>query len=113
MIIIYHKPKCRIAGKCIKLLETKFNGQHDIRYEGLALSEEKLKEILKLLNYRPIDIIKTSQIIWKTLLRNLDFTDEELIKIILQYPSLLKNPIIINGNKAIIGRPPEVILDIL
>ena len=113
MIIIYHHPKCRLTTKCVKLLETNFKDQYNIQHESLDLTEEKLKEVLQLLKCKPIDLIKIGQPIWKTLLKYLDFTDNELIKVILQYPILLKSPIIINGNKAVIGRPPEKILDII
>lgn len=113
MIIIYHHPKCKATKKCIKVLETTFAEEHNVQHEGMDISEEKLKEIMKILNCTPVELIKTGEKIWKTLLKYLSFTDEELIKILLQYPILLKSPIIINGNKAVIGRPPELILDVL
>lgn len=113
MIVIYHNPKCKIAGKCINILETRNFNPSRIKHEDLALTEEKLKKILNLLNFRPIEIIRTRHFLWKSLFKNLNFTDEELIKVILQYPGLMKNPIIINGNKAVIGNPPETILDII
>lgn len=94
-------------------MQTNNHNNHEIKHENLRLTEEKLKEILTLLNCKPIRLIKKGEIIWKTLLKHLDFTDDELIKIILKYPVILKSPIIINGNKAVIGRPPELILDII
>ena len=113
MIIIYHNPICLNANRCIKILETNFKEDHEIKRESLELTEEKLKEILNLLKCKPIDIIRTNQEIWKTLFKFLSFSDDELIKIMLKFPILIKGPIVINGNKAIIGRPPELILDIL
>ncbi|MCH7525584.1 MAG: arsenate reductase [Bacteroidetes bacterium] len=113
MIVIYHNPKCKIAGKCINILETRNVDQSRIKHEDLVLTEEKLRKILSLLNYNPIDIIRKRHFLWKSLLKNLNFTDDELIKVILQYPKLMKNPIVINGNKAVIGNPPETILDII
>jgi len=97
----------------VKLLEANFENEYDIKHEGLDLSEEKFLDIVKILKCKPIDLVRTGSIVWKTLLKNLDFTDDELIKIILKFPILIKSPIIINGNKAVIGRPPELILDIV
>jgi arsenate reductase len=113
MIVIYHNPNCKLTKKCIKILETEHKNEFQIKHENLALSENKLKKILNLLNFKPVDIIKTSHVLWKTLFKALNFTDEELIKIIIEYPSLIKSPIVINGNKAIIGRPPETILNVI
>ncbi|MEL0456456.1 ArsC/Spx/MgsR family protein [Flavobacteriaceae bacterium SZ-1-7] len=113
MIIIYQHPMCRNAKTCVKLLETNFENDYDVKHEGLDLSEDKFREIVKLLNCRPIDLVRTGSIVWKTLLKNLDFTDDELIKVILKFPILIKSPIIINGNKAVIGRPPEKIFEII
>lgn len=113
MIIIYHNPMCINAKRCVKILDTKFEQEFDVKRQGLDLSEDKLKEILRLLNCRPKDLLRKNESIWKTLFKFLDFTDDELIKIMLKYPLLIKGPIVINGNKAVIGRPPEQILNIV
>lgn len=113
MILIYHNPNCRIAGKCLKILETNAEIKHNVEHHNLVLTKEKLNKILKLLNFKPTEIIKKRHFLWKGILNRLSFTDDELVEIIIQYPRLLKNPIIINGNKAVIGHPPERILDII
>ena len=113
MIVIYHNPECKITRKCLKILETQKLDQSNIRHKDLAVSSEKLNEILELLNYKPTDIIKKGHYLWISLLKYLKFTDKEWLDILIEYPSLMKSPIIISGNKAVIGRPPEHILDIL
>lgn len=113
MIVIYQHPKCKATKKCVKILETNFEHSYDITHEGLDLTEDKLREIIKILNCKPIELIIMGQIIWQTLLKHLDFTDNELIKVMLKYPVIIKSPIVINGNKAVIGRPPELIKSII
>lgn len=77
------------------------------------MKTEKLNKIIKLLKIRPIDLIRQNETIWKENFRDLDFTDEELIDVMVEYPQLIERPIVINGTKAVIGRPPTKILDIL
>lgn len=77
------------------------------------LSVEKLEEIIKLLKIAPIELIRTNESIWKENFKNSELTDDELITAMAKYPKLIERPIIINGNKAVIGRPPKKILEIL
>lgn len=113
MIVIYHNPNCTMTKKCLKILETDSLGQFDVKHHNLSIQPDRLKEILRMLNCKPLDLIKKSHFMWKSLLKHLKFTDDELLDILYEYPGLLKSPIIINGDKAIIGRPPERILDII
>ncbi|MBT8264931.1 MAG: arsenate reductase (glutaredoxin) [Bacteroidia bacterium] len=113
MIIIYHNPRCRKSRDTLEILETKKADYKVIKYLDTPLSEEKLGKIIKLLKIRPIELIRKNESIWKENFKDLDFSDEELIQVMAKYPKLIERPIVINGNKAVIGRPPELILDIL
>ncbi|MCB4797608.1 ArsC/Spx/MgsR family protein [Neotamlana laminarinivorans] len=113
MIVIYQHPRCRAAKKCIKILETDCNQINEISHHGLDVTENELRRIISILGCKPIDLIKLGHTIYKTLLQFLDLNDDELIKIMLHYPVIIKSPIVINGNKAVIGRPPELIKQII
>jgi arsenate reductase len=76
-------------------------------------SEKELKDIIKLLNIKPIDLVRKNEAIWKENYKNKTLSNSEIIKAMAKYPKLIERPIVINGDKAIIGRPPESILDIL
>lgn len=58
-------------------------------------------------------MVRKNESIWKENFKHLDFKNEELIKVMAKYPQLIERPIVINGDKAIIGRPPKKILDII
>lgn len=77
------------------------------------LSVEKLKEILKLLKFTPIELVRKNEIIWKDHYKGRILSDEEIINAMIEHPKLMQRPIVINGDKAIIGRPPERVFDIL
>ncbi len=113
MIVIYHNPNCSKSRESLEILETSKEDIQIIKYLDETLKTEKLNKIIKLLKIRPIDLIRQNETIWKENFRDLEFTDEELIEVMVEYPQLIERPIVINGDKAVIGRPPTKILDIL
>ena len=113
MIVIYHNPRCSKSRETLEILETKKVNYKIIKYLDLPLSEKKIREIIKLLRIKPIELVRKNESIWKEKYKNQDFSENELIEIMVENPKLIERPIVINGSKAIIGRPPEKILDII
>jgi len=113
MIVIYHNPSCSKSRETLEILETKKANHEVIKYLDIPLSAEKLGKIIKLLKIKPIELVRKNERIWKENFKHLDFTDEELIAVMAKYPKLIERPIVINGDKAVIGRPPKRILDII
>ena len=112
MIVIYHNPMCSKSRESLEILETKKADHTVIKYMDETLSPEKLGKIIKLLKIKPIELVRQEESVWKENFKDLDFTDEELIAVMAKYPILIERPIVINGDKAVIGRPPTKILDI-
>ena len=113
MIEIYHNPRCSKSRECLTILETKRDDVKVIKYLDEPLSEDKLRKIIKLLAVEPIGLVRKNEAIWKEQYKGKPMDDEAVIKALLEHPKLMERPIVINGNKAIIGRPPEKVIDIL
>ncbi len=113
MIVVYHNPRCSKSRETIEILETQKANHEVIKYLDQPLGSEKLGKIIKLLDIKPLELVRKNEAIWKENFRHLDFTDEELIEVMAKYPVLIERPIVINGDKAVIGRPPKKILDII
>ncbi|OUR90729.1 arsenate reductase (glutaredoxin) [Flavobacteriales bacterium 34_180_T64] len=113
MIVIYHNPRCSKSRETVDILNKQNAKFEIIKYLEEPLSVENLTEIIKLLNIKPIELVRQNESIWKENFRHLDSTDQELIKIMSEHPKLIERPIVINGDKAVIGRPPNRILDII
>lgn len=113
MIEIYHNPRCSKSREALEILTKNTSNYEVIKYLEQQLSPNKLKKIIRLLKIKPIELIRQNESLWKEQFKDRDFTDDELIKLMINYPKLIERPIIINGNKAVIGRPPTKILDIL
>lgn len=77
------------------------------------LTEKKLRKILELLDFEPLELVRTNELIWQQKYATKNLSDTEIIHAMLTYPDLMQRPIVINGDKAVIGRPPERVLDIL
>lgn len=112
MTTIYHNPRCSKSRESLKILESSEEDIKIIKYLEVPFKSDELKKIIKLLKIKPIELIRQNEKIWKENFINQDFTDHELIDIMIKNPQLIERPIVIKGNKAVIGRPPIKILDL-
>jgi len=113
MIKIYHNPKCSKSREGLGILENSGKDFEVIKYLENIPSKEQLKEIISLLNIKPEQLIRKNEAIWKEQFKGKELSDEELITNMIKHPKLIERPIVINGDKAVIGRPPKTITSIL
>lgn len=113
MIKIYHNTRCSKSRYGLELLENSGKEFEVVKYLENVPSEDELKEIINLLNITPIKLVRKNEKIWKEEFKGKELSDIEIIKAMVSYPKLIERPIVINGNKAVIGRPTESILDII
>ena len=104
---IYHNPRCRKSREGIKYLESKKINFEVIDYIKNNLSSDQIRNILKKLKLKPIELIRKNEAIWKEKYKGKDFSDDQLIKILSNEPKLIERPIIVSEKLAVIGRPAE------
>ncbi|NVK75338.1 MAG: arsenate reductase (glutaredoxin) [Oceanospirillaceae bacterium] len=110
MTTIFHNPRCSKSRQTLQLLEDN-NIKADIRlYLQDAPSIDELETLLKQLDITPLELMRTKEAIYKELGLNKESTDAERLKAMHENPSLIERPIVVHGNKAKIGRPPEDVL---
>ena len=112
-ILIYHNPRWGKSRDSVRILEEKNIDHKVIEYLKEPLDIEKLKKILKILDLKAIDIIRKSEAEYKDNNIGAIKDDNKILEAILKHPKILQRPIILNGEKGVIGRPPENILSIL
>jgi arsenate reductase len=111
-IKIIHNPRCSKSRKTLELLESRNLKFETIDYLNGELTQKLLLDILKLLNKTPHDIIRTKEEDYKN--STIDWSNtHKAVNEILAHPKILERPIVIYKNKAIIARPPELVLDLL
>ena len=113
MIKIYHNNRCSKSRCGLEILEKSGKEFEIVKYLEEVPNNKELKSLIELLGIKPIELVRKNESIWKETFKNRDLSDEEIITAMVENPKLIERPIIINGKKAIIGRPPEKILDII
>ena len=84
-----------------------------VNYFIEPLSEEKLRDLLKKANLKPFDVVRKGEAVFKELNLSKDSSEDEIIRAIVENPSLLQRPIVEVGEKAVLARPAEKALEIL
>ncbi len=109
MIKIYHNPRCKKSRAGLQYLREKGIEPEVIEYLKNPLSEADVKDLLVRLHKKPTEIIRTQEAIYKSDFKGRNFTDDEWVKILLEYPKLIQRPIVVKGPKAVLGDPASEI----
>lgn len=113
-ITIYHNPRCSKSRQTLKLLQEHGVEPEIIEYLSSPPSADELTEILLKLDAGPRDIMRKNEAVYKEYeLADPSLSDDALIAAMVGQPILIERPIVVNGEKAAIGRPPSAVLDIL
>jgi arsenate reductase (glutaredoxin) len=109
MFTIYHNPRCKKSRAGLQHLQSKTNDIEVVEYLKNPIDEAELKVLLMKLNKKPQEMIRTQEAVYKQNFKGKDFNDDEWVKIMVENPKLIKRPIVVSGNKAVWGDPPEEI----
>ena len=110
---IYHNPRCSKSRQTLELLHTKGLEPEIVLYLENSPSKKLLKEILKKLGIKAEQLVRKSEAIFKENYKGKTLTENQWIEALVKHPKLIERPIVINGKKATIGRPPEKVLEII
>jgi arsenate reductase len=110
--ILIHNPRCSKSRKALEFLTDHKIVPEVIEYLKEPLKKEFLEEMFLALEKKPSEVLRLKEDEFKSL--SLDLSDDEsVIDAIMEFPKILERPIIIKGNKAVIGRPTENINELL
>jgi arsenate reductase len=113
-VVIYHNPRCSKSRETLALLEAKSTKPKVVEYLKAPPSAAELKSILKKLGLAPRELMRRKEPPYAALkLDNPKLSDDALVKAMVDNPVLIERPIVVNGAKAALGRPPENALKIL
>jgi arsenate reductase len=104
MIQIYHNPRCGKSRNALTYLEQQETEIEIIKYLDNPPNYETLLQILQTLNFKPIDLVRQKETIWTDQYKNKNLNDSQIIDAMVTHPILIERPIIIKGNKAVLGR---------
>ena len=110
-LTLYHNPRCSKSRGALELLEARGLAPTIVRYLETPPDTATLAALLGKLGIAPRQLLRTGEDEYKDL--NPALTDAQLIDAMAQHPKLIERPILVSGDRAVIGRPPEKVLEIL
>lgn len=113
MIQIYHNPRCSKSREGLQILKDSNEEFEVVEYLKTPLTRQELTELIKKLGIDPLDLVRKNEAVWKENYKGKDLLDSQIIETMVNHPNLIERPIVVNGKKAIVGRPPTLIKDIL
>lgn len=113
-LTLYHNPRCSKSRGALELLEARGLTPTVVRYLETPPDAATLHSLLGKLGISARQLLRTGEDEYKSLdLANPALSDEQLIAAMVANPKLIERPILVAGDKAVIGRPPEKVLEIL
>lgn len=110
---IYHNPRCSKSRQTLELLQARGVEPNVVLYMERPPTKHAIKELLKKLNIGARDLLRRSEDEYKTLnLADANLDDDELLTAMIAHPKLIERPIVVRGERARLGRPPENVLEL-
>jgi len=104
MIQIYHNPRCGKSRNCLAFIKESKKEFEVITYLENIPTIEELKALIQKLNFEPLALVRQKEKIWIENYKNKTMTNDEIIQAMVTHPILIERPIVIKGDKAILGR---------
>ena len=113
-LTVYEKPTCTTCRRLGELLEARGIEFERVNYHIDPLPEEKIRELLRKAGVGPREVLRTKEPVYAELgLDSPDVSDDELIAAMVVHPQLLQRPVVERGDRAVLARPPERVLELL
>jgi arsenate reductase (glutaredoxin) len=112
-ITVYEKPTCTTCRSVSKILFEKGISYDKVNYYIHPFSKTRLKNLIKKMGIPASELLRKNETIYRELdLKHKLYTDDELIELMVSQPDLIQRPIVEKGDKAVLARPPEKILEL-
>ena len=113
-VSIYHNPRCSKSRQTLQLLRDQAIEPQVIEYLKTPPDAAALEQLLGMLGLEPRELMRRKEKEYRDSgADNPDLTREQLIDLMVRFPKLIERPIVVSDGKAVIGRPPERVLEIL
>lgn len=113
MLKIYHNNRCSKSRQTLELINQSGQEVEVVEYLKIPPTAEELRDILNKLHMRPEQLLRKGEAIYKEKYKGQELSDEEWIEAMVENPVLIERPIVVKDNKAVLGRPPENVQELL
>ena len=113
-IKIYQKPTCTKCRETIGILKERGVEFDSVNYYETPLSVAELRDLVHKLGISPRELLRKGEQVYRELkLGQRELTDDELMELMVKHPDLIQRPIVVRGKKAVLGRPPEAVEELI
>jgi arsenate reductase len=112
-ITVYHNARCSKSRAACEILAGKGIAARIIDYLNTPPDKEELRALLKKLKMEPSGLVRRGEAVFKENYAGKTLDEEQWLDALLAHPILIERPIIVRGENAVIGRPPEKILELI
>lgn len=109
---IYHNPRCQKSRQTLELLQKHKIEPKVVEYLKNPFTSVQLQEVLSKLKLKPSQLIRRKEDLVKKLKLDLE-NEKQVLGAMVDHPELIERPIVVTGNSAVLGRPPENILSLI
>ncbi|GHA57815.1 arsenate reductase [Pontibacter akesuensis] len=113
MLKIYHNARCSKSRQTLELIQQAGQDVEVVDYLKNPPTAEEINRLLQKLDMKPGQLIRQGEAIFKENYKGRQLTDHELIAAMVAHPVLIERPIVVKGDKAVLGRPPENVQQLL
>lgn len=111
-VTIYHNPRCGKSRSALALLRERGIEPTIVDYLKTPPTRDELRALVAKLGIAPEQLVRKGEDVYKEKFKGRTLTDEQWLDALAAYPILIERPIVVKGNRAVIGRPPERVLEI-
>ncbi|UII20448.1 arsenate reductase (glutaredoxin) [Fulvivirga ligni] len=113
MLTIYHNPRCSKSRQALQIIEENGADVEVVEYLKTPLSKAQLKEVVDKLGVEPQELIRKGEAIYKEEFKGKELSDDEWLQAMADHPKLMERPIVVKGDEAVVGRPPESVKELI
>ena len=110
---IYHNPRCSKSRQTLEIIKKNKKEFEIVEYLKDILSISDLELIIEKLGITAVELVRKNELIWQENYKGKNLSDKEIVQAMIENPKIMERPIVVNGEKAVLGRPPENVLKII
>lgn len=110
---IYHNPRCSKSRQTLALLQENGVEPDVILYMDNIMTADELRNLLVKLGLSPMQLVRKGEAVWKEKYKDKELSDDQIIEAMIANPKLIERPIVVKDQLAVLGRPPENIIELI
>jgi arsenate reductase len=112
-LVLYHNPRCSKSRQALALLQERGRQPEVVEYLKTPPTKEELRALLAKLGMRAEELVRKGEDIYKARFKDRSLSDEQWLEALAAHPILMERPVLVAGGRAVVGRPPERVLELL